>query len=406
MKNHNELKHFFWKGIAPDGKKCAGDMLALSEPEVRAHLNKLKIRTTKFKARKPSATTMMRNRAKPTHITMLSRQLATMLDAGVPLIQSIKMIRDGTRQGELRAILAQVCSKIEAGTPLSQALKSASPLFDTFYCDLVAVGEQTGHLAEVFKRITQYREKTEALRKKVVKAMIYPGIVSTVAIGVTVGMLLFVIPQFDAIFRSFNTDLPWFTQKIVDLSNLIQQHGLYLLLGIIAFVFTYKQAKKRSESLQLKSCRTMLKIPIFGPIFGKAAIARISRTLATTFSSGIPILSGLLSASQSANNLHFKQGMEQVHMHTAAGSPLYLAMRQSGIFPEMVLEMVMIGEESGSLDDMLNRLATIYEAEVDNTVDNLGQIIEPMIILILGGLIGSIVVAMYLPIFNLMSVVG
>ncbi len=282
----------------------------------------------------------------------------------------------------------------------------SSPLFDKFYCDLVATGEQTGHLGQVFARIAVYREKNEAMRKKVIKAMIYPSMVTLTAVAVTVLMLVFVIPQFAQIFNGFGAELPFFTQIVIYASDFLIACGTYMAIGIASIVFLYRYFYKKSDDFRYKSNKFVLKLPIFGDVLLKATIARFARTLATTFMAGIPLLSGIQSAGRTCGNLYIERAIEEVYESTAGGMPLYLALRQSGVFPELMLQMVMIGEESGALDDMLNKMAQIYEADVDNTVDNLGQILEPFIIIILGGLIGGLLMAMYMPIFTLMSVIG
>ncbi|MCL4150662.1 UNVERIFIED_CONTAM: hypothetical protein GTU68_051464 [Idotea baltica] len=306
----------------------------------------------------------------------------------------------------MKSILKQVCLSIEAGTQLSKALSTSCSLFDSFYIDLVATGEETGSLSHAFSRLAEYREKSEALRAKVVKAMIYPTMVFLIAIAVTVLMLMFVIPEFEAIFNGFGAELPWFTQQVVNASHFLQNYGFLILLTLILTTLSLQLLKQKSYQFRFTLNRRSLQIPIIGSVLSKAAIAKFSRTLATSFSSGLPILHSLQTTSKTAGNLYYQEAILSVQQNTAAGMPLYLAMRHTQAFPEMVLQMVMIGEESGQLDDMLNKIAFVYEDDVDNTVDNLGKILEPFIILFLGVMIGGLVVSMYLPIFNLMNVIG
>lgn len=400
------LHNFQWRGINSTGKKVSGKLLALSEVEVRAKLNEQSIQIKKIKKRKISSFEKMKHAVKRKDITLFTRQLATMLGAGVPIVQSLQLIAENNIKAEMKSILNQVCLSIEAGTQLSKALSTSCSLFDSFYIDLVATGEETGSLSHAFSRLAEYREKSEALRAKVVKAMIYPTMVFLIAIAVTVLMLMFVIPEFEAIFNGFGAELPWFTQQVVNASHFLQNFGFLILLTLILTTLSLQLLKQKSYQFRFMLNRRSLQIPIIGSVLSKAAIAKFSRTLATSFSSGLPILHSLQTTSKTAGNLYYQEAILSVQQNTAAGMPLYLAMRHTQAFPEMVLQMVMIGEESGQLDDMLNKIAFVYEDDVDNTVDNLGKILEPFIILFLGIMIGGLVVSMYLPIFNLMNVIG
>jgi type IV pilus assembly protein PilC len=398
-----KLRYYHWRGLNQAGRKVSGVIVGYQEHEVRSKLIEQKIHIKRLKQRKPST---FRKQIKPEDITETTRQLATMIESGVPVVQSLKLISNSHHKAEVRAVLTQVTTQVEAGTSLSKALKASSPLFDNFYCDLVATGEQTGHLSEVFSRIATYREKSEIMRKKVIKAMIYPSLVTLTALIVTIMMLVFVIPQFASIFSSFGANLPWFTQLVINASEFLIAHGLYLTIALVSVIYLYYYSHKKSYNFRLKVDRLSLQLPILGNVLLKATIARFARTLATTFTAGIPLLSGLQSAGRTAGNLYIANAVHEAHANTAAGMPFYLALRQSGVFPELMLQMTMIGEESGSLDDMLNKMAQLYENDVDNLVDNLGKILEPLIIIILGGLIGGLLVAMYMPIFSLMSVMG
>lgn len=405
-KQQAQMKNFRWKGINSNGKKVSGQLLAFSELEVRDRLADQHIQIKKIKKRSISFITRATQRIKSKDITILTRQLATMLATGVPIVQALKLVADNHTKAEMKSILAQISKGVESGTPISKALRTASSHFDTLYIDLVATGEQAGNLAEVFERIANYREKSEQLRSKVIKALIYPAMVVLTALGVSYLMLTMVIPEFESMFSGFGSDLPWFTLQVLKLSYLVQTYSGITFISIIGAVIAVKVMRKKSFRARLASSRIGLKIPIIGMVLTKASIAKFSRTLATSFSAGIPILTSLQTSAKTANNIHFQHAIDGVYRDTAAGMPMYIAMRNSESFPEMVLQMVMIGEESGRLDDMLNKVATIYEFEIDNTVDNLGKILEPLIILFLGVVVGGLVVAMYLPIFNLMSVMG
>ncbi|MDE5178517.1 type II secretion system F family protein [Vibrio fluvialis] len=401
-----ELKNYRWKGVNSTGKKVAGQTLAISEIEVRDKLKEQHIQVKKIKKGSVSVLTRLTNRVKTKDITILTRQLATMLTTGVPIVQALKLVGDNHRKAEMKSILAQITKGVEAGTPISKAMRTASTHFDALYVDLIQTGEQSGNLAEVFERLATYREKSEQLRAKVIKALIYPSMVILVALGVSYLMLTMVIPEFESMFKGFGAELPWFTQQILKLSHGVQAYSAGAFIASLSLVFGIKAARKKSFVVRLKTSQLGLRFPIIGGVLAKAAIAKFSRTLATSFSAGIPILASLKTTAKTAGNVHFETAIQDVHRHTAAGMPMYIAMRNTQAFPEMVLQMVMIGEESGKLDDMLNKVATIYEFEVDNTVDNLGKILEPLIIVFLGTVVGGLVVAMYLPIFNLMSVLG
>ncbi|MBL4262069.1 type II secretion system F family protein [Vibrio fluvialis] len=401
-----ELKNYRWKGVNSTGKKVAGQTLAICEIEVRDKLKEQHIQVKKIKKGSVSVLTRLTNRVKTKDITILTRQLATMLTTGVPIVQALKLVGDNHRKAEMKSILAQITKGVEAGTPISKAMRTASTHFDALYVDLIQTGEQSGNLAEVFERLATYREKSEQLRAKVIKALIYPSMVILVALGVSYLMLTMVIPEFESMFKGFGAELPWFTQQILKLSHGVQAYSAGAFIASLGLVFGIKAARKKSFVVRLKTSQLSLRFPIIGGVLAKAAIAKFSRTLATSFSAGIPILASLKTTAKTAGNVHFETAIQDVHRHTAAGMPMYIAMRNTQAFPEMVLQMVMIGEESGKLDDMLNKVATIYEFEVDNTIDNLGKILEPLIIVFLGIVVGGLVVAMYLPIFNLMSVLG
>ncbi|WP_423839845.1 type II secretion system F family protein [Vibrio mytili] len=401
-----QLKNFRWKGINSSGKKTSGHTLAMSEIEVRERLDAQHIKIKKIKKGSISFLTKLSHRVKGKDITVFTRQISTMLVTGVPLVQALKLVSDNHKKAEMKSTLMSITRAVEAGTPMSKAMRTASNHFDALYTDLISTGEQSGNLAEVFERLATYREKSEQLRAKVIKALIYPAMVILVALAVSYLMLTQVIPEFEKMFSGFGADLPWFTRQVLDLSAWMQNWGGFIGLGALSLLISSRIMIKRSDSFRLMINRASLKFPVLGPVLSKAAIAKFSRTLATSFSAGIPILTSLKTTSKTSGNMHYQLAIEDVYRDTAAGMPMYVAMRNCNVFPELVLQMVMIGEESGRLDDMLNKVATIYEFEVDNTVDNLSKILEPLIIVFLGVVVGGLVTAMYLPIFNLMSVLG
>ncbi|WP_234496130.1 type II secretion system F family protein [Vibrio maritimus] len=405
-KTEPTLSAFHWKGVNSQGKKVSGQTLAITEMEARASLKQQHIQVRKIKRRSLSTWTRLTQRINSKDITVLTRQLATMLSTGIPIVHAIKLIADNQSKAEMKSVLSQISKGLEAGTPISRVMQFASRHFDSFYVDMVATGENSGNLAGVFQRLADYREKQEMLRSKVVKALIYPVMILLVSLGVTYLMLTTVVPEFESMFRGFNASLPWFTVQVLNLSRWFQENGFLVVNLVIISTLGLKVARQRSFAIRLSTSRLALTVPIIGQVITKASIAKFSRTLSTSFSAGIPILSSIQTSAKTADNLFYQQVITSIHTDIVAGVPIHLAMRQANAFPEMVLQMVMIGEESGTLDDMLNRVASIYEAEVDNTVDNLGKILEPFIIVFLGTLVGGLVVAMYLPIFNLMTVIG
>lgn len=405
-KTEPTLSAFHWKGVNNQGKKVSGQTLAITEMEARASLKQQHIQVRKIKRRSLSTWTRLTQRINSKDMTVLTRQLATMLSTGIPIVHAIKLIADNQTKAEMKSVLSQICKGLEAGTPISRVMQVASRHFDSFYVDMVATGENSGNLAGVFERLADYREKQEMLRSKVVKALIYPVMILLVSLGVTYLMLTTVVPEFESMFRGFNASLPWFTVQVLNLSRWFKENGFLVVNLIILSTLGLKVARQRSFAIRLSTSRLALTVPIIGQVITKASIAKFSRTLSTSFSAGIPILSSIQTSAKTADNLFYQQVITSIHSDIVAGVPIHLAMRQANAFPEMVLQMVMIGEESGTLDDMLNRVASIYEAEVDNTVDNLGKILEPFIIVFLGTLVGGLVVAMYLPIFNLMTVIG
>ncbi|NOI82871.1 type II secretion system F family protein [Vibrio tubiashii] len=402
----HQLKQYRWKGVNQRGKLVSGSTLALNDNEVKDKLSEQSIRVKSLRRKSLSLVTRLTQRVKKKDVTLLTRQLSTMLATGVPLIQALKLITLNHPKAEMKSVLSYISKEVESGNPLSQSLDTASPLFDSLYTDLVATGEQSGNLAEVLQRIADYREKSQRLNAKVTKALIYPTMVMTTAFAVTYLMLTMVIPQFEAMFAGFGAELPWLTQQVLALSAWLQTYSGPSLLGLMLMLGVIKLSLTNSYRLQLLFSRALLKIPLLGNILTKAAIAKFSRTLATSFNAGIPILEGVRASAKTVRNQHYHQAIKAALLDVTAGMPLYLSLRNADCFPEMVLQMIMIGEESGRLGEMLHKIADVYEFEIDNTVDNLGKIIEPAIIIFLGIVVGGLIVAMYLPIFNLMSVLG
>ncbi len=336
---------------------------------------------------------------------MFARQLATMLGAGIPLVQAFEIVGNGHEKPSVQKLILDIKADVEGGTSLHEALAKHPLYFDDLFVNLVEAGEQAGALEGLLDKIATYKEKTEALKKKVKKALFYPAAVLVVAVIVTVILLVFVIPQFESLFKGFGADLPAFTQFVIDLSKFVQDKGIYIAVvaGAAAYGFVY--FKKRSKKMREILDRVVLKLPIIGPILNKAAIARYARTLSTMFAAGVPLVEALESVAGATGNIVYENAVLRMKDEVATGQRLQRAMEATGLFPNMVIQMIAVGEESGSLDEMSGKVATFYEAEVDNAVDAMSSLLEPLIMAILGVLVGGLVIAMYLPIFKLGSVV-
>tara|TARA_R110000744_G_scaffold58428_4_gene121997 strand:+ start:298 stop:1503 length:1206 start_codon:yes stop_codon:yes gene_type:complete len=394
---------FIWSGANRKGQTVKGEISAVSVLEAKNLLRRQGVSAKKVK--KLPKPLFGGQKIKAVDISIISRQIATMLSAGVTLIQTIDMIAGGHNNPNIRKMLGEIGNEVKAGNPLSVALRKHPDQFDDLYCDLVATGEQSGALETIYERIATYKEKAEALKSKIKKAMFYPVAVIVVAFIVTTILLIFVVPQFEEIFSSFGAELPAFTQFVLGISRFLQDYGLFLAAGLvvasIVFSKSYKKSKRLRDSLDAK----LLKIPVIGLILKKAAVARFSRTLATTFAAGVPLIGALDSAAGASGNAVFRDAILFVKKEVAGGTQMNTAMRATAVFPDMVTQMVAIGEEAGAVDDMLSKIATIYEAEVDDMVDGLTSLLEPMIMAVLGVVIGGLIVAMYLPIFEMGNVV-
>jgi type IV pilus assembly protein PilC len=328
-----------------------------------------------------------------------------MLGAGVPLVQTIEMIGKGHNNGKMQKLLGEIGHKLSSGIPLSDCLRDHPRYFDDLYCDLVASGEQSGSLETIYDRIATYKEKAEALKAKIKKAMTYPIAVLVIAAIVTSILLIFVVPVFQEIFANFGAELPGFTLFVVGISEFMVAYWYIALAAIFTFIFLFKRAHRNSLKLRDQVDRKILKLPVIGSLLEKAAVARYARTLSTTFAAGVPLIDALESAAGASGNAVFRDAILEVRTEVSSGMQMNLAMRNCSIFPDMVIQMVAIGEESGAVDDMLSKVATVYEAEVDNAVDNLTALLEPMIMAVLGVVIGGLIIAMYLPIFQIGMVV-
>ncbi|HCV04450.1 MAG TPA: type II secretion system protein F [Pseudoalteromonas sp.] len=397
---------FLWAGVSARGKKLEGELSGSSVALIKAQLRKQGITPLKVK-RKPKPLFGIQSTQKITSkdIALVTRQIATMLMAGVPLIQSIEMIGSGSKNKSVAKLMESIGDDVKAGMPLSQALRKHPRYFDDLYCDLVASGEQSGALDKIYDRVALYKEKAEALKSKIKKAMFYPVAVLVVAIIVTSILLIFVVPQFQDIFNGFGAELPAFTLMVIGISEFMQEYWWVILIALIAIGFIYKEALFKSKKLRDANDRAILKLPVVGMILNKAAVARYARTLSTTFAAGVPLVDALDSAAGASGNAVYRYAILEIKAEVSSGNQMNWAMRNTKIFPDMVVQMVAIGEESGSLDGMLAKVATIYEQEVDDAVDGLSSLLEPLIMAVLGVLVGGLIVAMYLPIFQLGSVI-
>jgi len=398
---------FIWQGVNRKGKKVNGELSAASLLELKTQLRKQGITPGKVK-KKPKplfGLTSGDKKLTPGDIASMTRQLATMLAAGVPLVQSIEMIGKGHDNSNMRKLLGDVNLKLSSGIPLSDCLKEHPRYFDDLYCDLVASGEQSGALETIYDRIATYMEKSEALKAKIKKAMTYPISVLVIAFIVTAILLIEVVPVFQEIFAGFGAELPAFTMLVIAISEFMQAYWYLGLAGIFGFIFLFKRVHRNSLAFRDKVDKYILKLPVVGEILDKAVVARYARTLSTTFAAGVPLIDALESAAGASGNAVYRDAILEIRSEVSSGMQMNLAMRNSQIFPDMVVQMVAIGEESGAVDDMLSKVANVYEAEVDNAVDNLTALIEPIIMSFLGVVIGGLIIAMYLPIFQLGKVV-
>lgn len=399
-----ELEVYNYKGINRKGLRKSGEIKATSIAEAKALLRQQGV-TPSGVRKKPKSLFGGEKSISAMDIAVVTRQIATMLGAGVPLVQSIDLIANGSDNKSLRNLMQKISVKIQAGLPLSDTLREHPKYFDSLYCDLVKSGEQSGALDRIFDRIAIYKEKAEALKSKIKKAMFYPAAVMVVAGIVTSILLIFVVPQFAEIFGSFGAELPGFTLFVLGISELMQQYW-WVVLGVLMITgYLIGKGYRNNLPFRTASDALLIKAPIFGPILNKAAVARYARTLSTTFAAGVPLIEALESAAGASGNEIYKKAILDVRDEVSSGNQMHFAMKQTDRFPEMVIQMVSIGEESGSLDSMLAKVANIYEQEVDDAVDGLTALLEPLIMAVLGVIIGGLIIAMYLPIFQMGNIV-
>ena len=393
---------FIWEGKDKRGHKVRGKALAANEAALRADLRKQGVAATRVKTQN----NMRRGgKVQPQDIAVFSRQLATMMSAGIPMVQAFEIIGNGHEKPSMQRLVLDIKSNIEGGSTLHESLAKHPLYFDDLFVNLVEAGEHAGALETLLDKIATYKEKTEALKKKIKKALMYPAAVLAVAIIVSTVLLIFVIPQFESLFKGFGADLPAFTQMVVNMSKFMQHQGWMLLIVAGGSIYAFLYFHKRSRNMRRTIDRMMLKFPIIGPILVKSAIARFARTLSTMFAAGVPLVEAMQSVAGATGNIVYEEGTLRMKDEVATGQRLQRAMENTGLFPNMVVQMIAVGEESGSLDTMSGKVAEFYEAEVDNAVDSMSSLMEPMIMAILGVLVGGMVIAMYLPIFKLGSAI-
>ncbi len=396
---------FIWNGTDKTGNSSSGEIRAVSTAMAKAQLRRQGIKPKKIKKKAKPLFGSGGKPIKPADIAVFTRQMATMIKAGVPLVQSFEIVAEGSEKPKMRELVNNIRNDVAAGGGLALSLAKYPRLFDDLFCSLVASGEDSGTLEVMLARVATYKEKTEQLKAKIKKALTYPTAVIVVAIVVTGILLVKVVPQFAETFRSFGSDLPAFTLFVLTISNFVQKWWFVILLMIIASIFVFREAKLRSVKFAEFLDRLILRLPIFGMIVHDSVIARFSRTLATTFAAGVPLVDALESTAGAAGNSVYAKAIRRIRDDVTSGNTLYASTKATGLFPNMLLQMMSIGEESGSLDEMLDKVANHYEEAVDNAVDSLSSLMEPMIMAILGVLVGGLMVAMYLPIFMLGSVI-
>lgn len=404
-KDTNLTITYQWEGVSQSGEKLNGVIDAQSPAIAKIELRKQGIITRKITKKRKPLLGLKSKKIKQADITVFSRQLATMIEAGIPLIQSFDIVSKGQTNERMKDLIETLKKDVESGLMLAEALRKHPVFFNELFCNLVDAGEKSGSLDIMLDKVATYKEKIESIKKKIKKALTYPMAVIAVAFLVTAGLLIFVVPQFETLFEGFGADLPALTRMVIDLSEFFQAYWYLIFGALIAAVYGFIQAKRRSPRFAHMVDRSLLKIPIVGTILQKATIARFTRTLSITFAAGLPLVEALKAVAGSTGNIIYAEATEKIREEVSSGQQMQVAMEHTHLFPNMVVQMVAIGEESGALEQMLTKVADFFEEEVDNAVDALSSLIEPLIMVVLGVLVGGLVVAMYLPIFKLGSVV-
>jgi len=402
----SQMQNFHWVGIDKRGVKIKGEYAAKNATLVKAELRRQGINPQSVKLKGKSLFGAAGKTIKARDIAVFSRQIAVMMAAGVPMVQGLEIIASGQSNPRMKTLLTDLKTNIEGGSTLAESMGKHPVQFDELYRNLVRAGESAGVLDTVLDTVATYKENIEAIKGKIKKAMFYPAIVFAVAILVSAILLIFVVPQFEDVFKNFGAELPAFTQMIVNMSRFMTSYWYVVLFAVAAVLFGLVFLYKRSPKFAHLCARAVLKLPVVGQILHQSAIARFSRTLGVTFAAGVPLVEALDSVGGATGSPVYNDAVKRIREDVAVGHQLQLAMRQTNLFPNMVVQMVAIGEESGSLDKMLFKVAEFYEQEVNNAVDALSSLLEPFIMVIIGVLVGGMVVGMYLPIFKLAAVVG
>ena len=403
-KKQAKISDFIWEGTDRRGNKVKGESRGVNMMAVKAELRKQGV--TPGKVRKKAAPLFQsKGKVEPKDISIFMRQLATMMSAGVPLVQAFEIVGRGHENPAMQELILGVKSDVEGGNSMAASFKKRPLVFDDLVCSLIEAGEQAGILEDLLDKIATYKEKSEAIKGKIKKALFYPTAVVVVAMVVSAILLIFVVPSFADLFSNFGAELPAFTQMVINLSDLLQEKGLLVLGILMAIGYSFSYTKKRSRKFRHFLDKMSLKIPVMGGILRKAAIARFARTLSTMFAAGVPLVDAMTSVAGATGNILYADATLQIRDDVATGVQLQLAMKQTNLFPNMVVQMVAIGEESGAIDAMLSKVADFFEEEVDNAVDALSSLLEPLIMAFLGVVVGGLVIAMYLPIFKMGAVV-
>ena len=402
----NQLTKFLWSGTDKRGVKMKGDYAAKNETMVRAELRRQGITPLSVKKEGKPLFGASGKTIKGRDIAIFSRQIAVMMAAGVPIVQALEIIANGQKNVRMKNMLLDLKTNIEGGSSLAESMAKYPVQFDELYCNLVRAGESAGVLDTVLDTIATYKENIEAIKGKIKKALFYPSMVIAVAMLVTAILMIFVIPQFEDVFKNFGATLPAFTQMLVNASRFMVAHWFVMLLWVVGWIVGIIILYKRSPRFAHFVARAALKLPVIGQILHNSAIARFARTLGVTFAAGVPLVEALDSVAGATGSPVYNDAVKRIREDVAIGHQLQLAMRQANLFPNMVVQMVAIGEEAGALDKMLFKIAEFYEEEVNNAVDALSSLLEPFIMVIIGTVVGSIVIGMYLQIFKLAAVVG
>lgn len=401
----NALQHYQWEGINQSGEKVNGLIEARSIAIAKSELRKQGVITRKISKKRRSFFDRKNRKIKQGDITVFSRQLATMIEAGIPLVKAFEIVAKGQNNERMKKLIEEIKKDVESGLTFAETLTKHPAYFNKLFCNLVDAGEKSGSLDIMLDKVATYKEKIETIKKKIKKALTYPMAVIVIAFLVTAGLLIFVVPQFESLFAGFGADLPALTRGVINLSEFFQAYW-YIIFGVSgALIYAFIYYRNHSPNFAHNIDRYLLKVPIVGGILQNAAIARFSRTLSITFAAGLPLVDALNSVSGATGNYLYAKATHQIRDEVSSGQQMQVAMAHTQLFPNMVVQMIAIGEESGALEQMLTKVADFYEEEVDNAVDSLSSLLEPVIMAILGVLVGGLVIAMYLPIFMLGSVV-